>query len=181
MFQYFNFNFNELNKKENSTRFIFIGALLLILGIFSLLYKNLGIKIVSWSLGVALLCLAYLNLKNINELKRYASKEEIAPIKRNQTILLIVIALLFLFPKGIQSFISSILGIYLVASQVLRIIKRKDNPYYKLGLWNVLEFIFGLILIGSPLFLSKFISSIISFLIIAMGLYLFSLGNRLRG
>ena len=74
MIQFFNFNFEWLNKKENAYKFIFIGISLIVLGTISLIYKRLGIKIVSWTLGVCLLFLAYFNLKNINELSRYASK-----------------------------------------------------------------------------------------------------------
>lgn len=180
MFQFFNINFNGVNKKENATKFIVLGLVLIILGTLSLLYKNLGIKIVSWLLGLSLLFIAYLNLKNINELSRYASKEELKPYKRNQAIVLSFVVLLFIFPTKIQGFISSIVGMYLVISQLLKITSSKNNPYFKFGLSNIFIFLLGIILIISPLFLSKFISSIMSFIVIIIGLNLFNIGNRLR-
>lgn len=180
MFQFFNINLDTLYKKENSTKFIVFGFTLMILGILSLLYKGLGIKLVSWILGLSLLFIAYLNLKNINELARYTPKEELKPYKRNQTILLILVVLLFLFPSKIQGFISSVIGAYLVVNQILKIVASKNNPYFSFGLWNIIVFVFGITLIVSPLFLSRFISSILSFIVIIIGLNLFAIGNKLR-
>ena len=180
MFQFFNINFDGLNKKENATKFISIGLILIVLGTLSLLYKSLGIRIVSWLLSLSLLFIAYLNLKNINELARYESKEELKPYKRNQAILLLFVVLLFLFPTKIQGFISSIIGAYLVVNQLLKVIASKNNPYIRFGLSNILIFLFGITLIMSPLFLSKFISSIMSFIVIIIGVNLFAIGNRLR-
>ena len=180
MFQFFNINFDGVNKKENATKCISIGLVLIVLGTLSLLYKNLGIKIVSWLLGLSLLFIAYLNLKNINELSRYASKEELKPHKRNQAIILFFVVLLFIFPTKIQGFISSVIGAYLVVNQLLKIAASKNNPYFRFGLSNIFAFLFGITLIISPLFLSKFISSIMSFIVIIIGLNLFTMGNRLR-
>lgn len=180
MFQFFNINLYGLNKKENANKFISIGLVLIVLGTLSLLYKSLGIKIVSWLLGLSLLFIAYLNLKNINELSRYESKETLKPYKRNQAVLLLFVVLLFLFPTKIQGFISSIIGAYLVVNQLLKIAASKNNPYFRLGLSNILIFLFGITLIISPLFLSKFISSIMSFIVIIIGLNLFAIGNRIR-
>lgn len=64
-----NFNFNNFNQKENANNFIMMGILLLLIGTLSLLFKNLGIKVLSFGLGAVCLFLAYLNLKTINELK----------------------------------------------------------------------------------------------------------------
>lgn len=180
MFQIFNFNFTSLNKKENASKFTIIGSILLILGVLSFFNKTIGIKLISWALGIILLFIAYLNLKNINELKRYASKEEIAPHQRMQIFLLVGVVLLFLFPQKIQGFISSIFGIYLVTNQLIKIVNSKSNPYYRFGFWNIVEFIIGLTLIVSPLFLSRFIASILSVVIISIGLYLISTGSRLK-
>ncbi|QJA08910.1 hypothetical protein HF520_08085 [Romboutsia sp. CE17] len=180
MFQFFSFNLDGLNKKENAGRFISLGLVLIILGTLSLIYKGLGIKLVSWLLGLSLLFIAYLNLKNINELARYTPKEELKPYKRNQAVLLVVIVLLFLFPTKIQSMISLVLGVYLVVSQLLKITASKNDPYFRFGLLNILIFLFGLTLIISPLFLSRFISSIMSLIVIVIGLNLFATGNRLR-
>ena len=167
MFQFFNINFDGVNKKENATKFISIGLVLIVLGTLSLL-------------GLSLLFIAYLNLKNINELSRYASKEELKPHKRNQAIILFFVVLLFIFPTKIQGFISSVIGAYLVVNQLLKIAASKNNPYFRFGLSNIFAFLFGITLIISPLFLSKFISSIMSFIVIIIGLNLFTMGNRLR-
>ena len=157
-----------------------MGILFLALGALSFLYKGIGIKIVSWTLAIALLFASYLNLKNINELRRYAHKNEIYPFMRIQFVLLFGAILLILFPNKIQVLISSILGIYFIFSQLLRILKSKNNPYYKLGSWNILELIFGFILILSPFFLSRFIASIFSLLIVLLGFHLLSTGKRLK-
>lgn len=180
MFQIFNINFNNYYKKENSSKFILVGILLLAFGVLSFLYKSLGIKIIAWSFATLLLFMAYLNLKEINELKRYAPKNEITPFTRIQIILLISSTLLFLFPSKIQSFISFVIGIYLVVSKLSEILNNKNNPYYRLNFFGVLKLILGFILIFSPLFLSKFIASILSLLVILLGINLLSVGNRLK-
>ncbi|WP_042273026.1 DUF308 domain-containing protein [Faecalimicrobium dakarense] len=180
MFQIFNINFDNMFKKENSTKFVLMGVLLLGLGAFSFFNKHIGIKITSMALSIVLLFFAYLNLKNINELRRYASKEEIRPFTNLQIILLVSAVILFLFPEKIQVLISSIAGAYIIFSQVKRIIINKNNPYYRFGAFNILTLLFGFTLILSPLFLSRFIVSILSILIMLIGSYLISMGNRLK-
>lgn len=180
MFQFFSFNFDSLSKKENATKFLLIGYLLVLLGFFSFIYKGSAIKFVSWTLAIALLFLAYFNLKNINELRRYASKDEITPYTRSQTIILIASLLLFIFPVKIQSLISFAGGLYIIFSQLAKIISNKNNPYYTFGLGSIIMLILGLTLVLSPLFLSKFIVSIFSIIIILIGIKLISTGNRFR-
>lgn len=180
MFSMFNINFNSIYKKENSAKFTVIGILLLALGFISFFYKGIGIKLVSWSLGVVLLFLAYLNLKNINELRRYAPKNEIAPFTRLQFIILFIAILLFIFPQRIQGLISSLFGAYLIINQIIKILKVRNNPYYKFGAVDVFMLLFGFTLVFSPLFLSKFIASMLSLLIILIGSYLLSTGNKLK-
>lgn len=180
MFKMFNINFDSVYKKENSTKFTVMGIILLALGVISFFYKGIGIKIVSWSLSIALLFLAYLNLKNINELKRYASKSEISPFTRIQFVLLVSALLLFLFPQKIQGLISSLIGLYLIISQVSQLIKQRSNPYFKFGFSSIFSLILGFTLVFSPLFLSNFIASLLSILIILIGAYLLSTGNKLK-
>ena len=180
MFQIFNLNVDSFYKKENSSKFILTGILFLALGILSFLYKGLGVKIVSWTLAIVLLFLAYLNLKNINELKRYAPKNEITPFTRIQFLLLIAVFLLLLFPNKIQGLISSIFGLYFLFSQFMKIIRQKNNPYYRFTIWNLLGLILGFTLVFSPFFLSNFIASILSLLIILLGANLLSTGNKLK-
>ncbi|MGL4913936.1 MAG: DUF308 domain-containing protein [Romboutsia sp.] len=180
MFQIFNLNVDNFYRKENSSKFILMGILFLALGVLAFLYKGLGVKIVSWTLAIALLFLAYLNLKNINELKRYAPKNEIAPFIRIQFLLFIGAFLLFLFPNKIQGLISSVFGLYFLFSQFTKILKGRNNPYYRFSIWNLLGLILGFTLIFSPFFLSNFIASILSLLIILLGANLLSIGNKIK-
>lgn len=78
-FMYINFNidFNNFNKKENVIKFMLMGVLFIILGLLCFIFKILGIKLIFWIFGIVFLFFVYLNLKNINELKRYVIKEEI--------------------------------------------------------------------------------------------------------
>ncbi len=57
-----------------------MGVLLIILGLLCLTFKTLGIKLISWTFGIALLFFAYLNLKNINELKDMLLKKKLNPL-----------------------------------------------------------------------------------------------------
>lgn len=180
MFQFFSFNFDSLNKKENATKFLVIGYLLVVLGFFSFIYKGSAIKFVSLTLAIALLFIAYFNLKNINELRRYASKEEIAPYTRSQTIILIAALLLFLFPVKIQSLISFAGGCIIIYSQLTKIISNNNNSYYRFSFGSILMLILGLTLILSPLFLSRIIVSIFSLIIVLIGFQLISTGNRFK-
>ncbi|WP_227839556.1 DUF308 domain-containing protein [Clostridioides sp. ZZV15-6597] len=180
MYTNFNINFDNFNKKENATKFMIMGVLLVILGFLCLTFKTLGIKLISWTFGVALLFFAYLNLKNINELKRYATKEEIKPSTNVQWILIVTCILLFVFPQKIQSIFSLLLGFYLIFNQLVVFVNSKNNPYSKFTTWNIVKTLFGICLILSPLFLSRFIVLIMSFFIILFGLALFFSGNKSR-
>ncbi|WP_394861896.1 DUF308 domain-containing protein [Paraclostridium bifermentans] len=175
-----NFNFNNFNQKENANNFIMMGILLLLIGTLSLLFKNLGIKVLSFGLGAVCLFLAYLNLKTINELKRYESKETLKPYKNREIILIIVALLFFIFPQQIQGFFSSILGAYLLVTQIIAFFNSRKNPYVKFNGFNGFLLICGLILILSPLFLSGFIATFLSLIFVLIGFQLLSTGNKLK-
>ncbi|MFR3072614.1 MAG: DUF308 domain-containing protein [Paeniclostridium sp.] len=175
-----NFSFNSFNKKENANNFIILGIILLVVGTISLLFRGVGIKLLSFGLGAITLFLAYLNLKTINELKRYESKENIKPYIDKQIILLIVAILFFVFPQKVQGFFSSILGAFLVVNQLMLLIKGKNNPYIKFNGFNGFLLICGLLLIVSPLFLSGFIATFLSLILVLIGFQLLSIGNRLK-
>lgn len=172
-----NFNFNNFNQKENANNFIIMGILLLLIGTLSLLFKNLGIKVLSFGLGAVCLFLAYLNLKTINELKRYESKETLKPYKNRELILIVVALLFFIFPQQIQGFFSSILGAYLLVTQIIAFFNSRKNPCIK---FNGFLLICGLILILSPLFLSGFIATFLSLIFVLIGFQLLSTGNKLK-
>lgn len=180
MFQIFNINFHNILKKENSIKFTVMGILLILLGIFSFLNKYLGIKVISIALGLTSMFFVYLNFKNINELKRYASKKEIRPFINLQIVLLTSALLLFLFPEKTHVLISCIAGAYIIIYQIKKLISNKNNPYYRLRFFNVIVLLFGFTLILSPLLLSRFIVSILSSLIIFVGSCLIFIGNKFR-
>lgn len=179
MFQIFNINLSNFYKKENSSKFTIIGICLIIIGIFSFLYKNVGITLVSYTFSALLLFLAYLNLKNINELKRYANKNDIMNLIYFQFILIPLAILLIIFPNKIQIFISSIFGVYIILSQLFKLLKNKMHSYYKSNL-SIFKIIIGLILMFSPLFLSKFIASILSLILFLFGVCFYLVGKKLK-
>ncbi|GAA0712322.1 DUF308 domain-containing protein [Paraclostridium ghonii] len=175
-----NFNFNNFNQKKNANNFIMSGVLLLIVGTISLLFRNLGIKLLSFGLGAICLFLAYLNLKTINELKRYESKQTIRPYINIQVLLIVVAILFFLFPQKIQGFFSSIFGAYLLVNQIMIFFNSRKNPYLRFNGFNGFLLICGLILILSPLFLSGFIAIFLSLILVLIGFQLLSTGNKLK-
>ena len=175
-----NINFNSFNKKENANNFIILGILFLLVGTLSLIFKNLGIKLLSFGLGAICLYLAYLNLKVINELRRYETKDRIRPYTNRQIILIIVALLFFIFPTVIQGFFSSILGAYLLVIQIITFINSRKSPYVSFNGFNGFLLICGLILIMSPLFLSGFIATFVSLIFVLIGFQLLSTGNNLR-
>ena len=178
MFNYF--KFVDFNKKENANKFILVGALLLVLGTISLLFRNVGITLVSFSIGLICLVLAYFNLKTINELRRYETKTVIRPYIIRQSMLIIAALIFFIFPQQIQGLLSSIAGAFLVVNQILTLISSRKNPYKSFTVFNGFLLVVGLALILSPLFLSSFIASFIAFILIMIGFSLLSTGNKLK-
>lgn len=178
MYNYF--KFVDFNKKENSSKFIFTGALLLVLGTISLLFRHIGIKLVSFSIGFICLVLAYFNLKTINELRRYESKEIIKPYMFRQSILIVSTILFFVFPEQVQGFFSSIAGAFIVMNQVMKLIATRKNPYQTFTVFNGFLLIVGIVLILSPLFLSSFIATFIAMILVLIGFNLVSTGNKLK-
>lgn len=177
---YNNFRFVDFSKKENAGKFILIGTLLLVLGTISLLFRHIGIKIVSFTIGLVCLILAYFNLKTINELRRYETKNVLKPYKIKQSILIMVAILFFVFPEQIQGFFSSIAGAFLVMNQIMRLIASKKNPHQSFTNFNGFLLIIGLVLILSPLFLSSFIATFTSLILVLIGFQLLSTGNKLK-
>ncbi len=178
LFNYF--KFIDFNKKENAKKFTLVGALLLVLGSISLLFRHVGITLVSFSIGLICLVLAYFNLKTINELRRYETKAAIRPYIIRQSILIIGALLFFIFPQQIQGLLSSIVGAFLVVNQVIKLISTKKNPYQSFTVFNGFLLMLGLALILSPLFLSSFIASFIALILVAIGFSLLSTGNKLK-
>lgn len=178
MYNYF--KFVDFNKKENANKFILIGTLLLVLGTLSILFRHIGITLVSFSIGLICLILAYFNLKTINELRRYEAKDVIRPYVIRQSVLLVAAILFFIFPQQIQGFLSSIVGAFLVVNQITKFIYTRKNPYQSFTVFNGFLLIVGLALIFSPLFLSSFIASFVALILIIIGFILLSNGNKLK-
>lgn len=178
MYNYF--KFVDFSKKENASKFILIGSLLLVLGTISLLFRHVGIKLVSFSIGLICLVLAYLNLKTINELKRYESKDVIRPYMFRQILLIIASLLFFIFPQQVQGFFSAIAGAFLVMNQIIKLISSRKKPYQSFTVFNGFLLIIGLVLILSPLFLSSFIATFIAIILVFIGFNLVSNGNKLK-
>lgn len=57
-----------------------MGVLLIILGLLCLTFKTLGIKLISWTFGIALFILCIFKFKNINELKDMLLKKKLNPL-----------------------------------------------------------------------------------------------------
>lgn len=75
---------------------------------------------------------------------------------------------------------SIVLGILLLSIQIKKYLdyKRHMLPYY--GLTDLVKLLVGLMLIMSPLFLSKFIVGILSFIAILVGVYFISIGIKIE-
>ncbi len=173
-------NFNDFNKKENANKFVVFGFIMLCLGFASFIFKDMGVRIISYSVAILFLFFAYLNGMNINDRRRYQLSTEIKPYLILEGVLITVSILFFVFPTKIQEISSVIIGSSMLISNVRNYISNKDNPYYTIGFSKILSFIFSLVLIFSPLFLTKFLLSIFSFVIITIGINLFSFGMKMR-
>lgn len=176
----FNFKFVGLNKKEDATKSLVLGVILLAVGVFCLLSNTLGVKLISYAIGAILLIFAYFNLKNINERSRYQSKQEIRPYTNIQWILLICAVTLFVFPVIMPKIFSSLLGAYVLANQLILYIRNKNNPNFVFGNMSIFLMICGVILIVSPLFLANLIAKVLALGIVLFSFYLISNYNSLR-
>lgn len=173
-------NFEDFHKRENGNKFMIAGGILTGLSLFSYFSQNLSVKIISYSVAFLFLFFAYLNFENIRERKRYQSKMEIIPYIFFEGMLIIVASLFLFFPTKIQEVFSIIFGISILFSNIKYHILNRNNRLYRITFSRVISVIFGLILIFSPLFLSRFFLSIFSFIIGVAGLNLIFFGNKLK-
>lgn len=178
---YVNFNnFNNFDKKENANKFIMFGSLLVFLSSISFLSKDLGVSIISYTIAFLFLFFAYLNLVNINDRKRYQSKEEVRLYTLLQIFLVSMAILFIVFPTKIQAIFSTLYGVFVLYKVVVEFIKNRNNPYYRFSFFKIVSLLFGIILIISPLFLSRFIVSILSFVILIIGINMISFGRKIK-
>lgn len=176
----FYFDFNSYNKKEYANKFIISGSVLLTIGLSAFFFKNLGVRLISYGVSFLFLFLSYLNLVNINDRKRYQSKKEVRPYELMQIFLIFVAFLFLIFPEKIQGMISVFFGVFTILKVLGEFLLNKNNLYYRFNFSKIFSVITGFVLIISPLFLSKFIVSMMAFIISLIGINVLFLGTRMR-
>lgn len=177
---FFNFNLNDLYKKENSRRLIILGVILLAIGANCVSRKTMGIQVFSWGIAIAFLYGAWLCLKEVNELRRYASRKEVNKFRLIGTALLIVAILLFIFPVQVNMALSIAFGVYILWYEFVSYRRQRRYAYYNFGTWKVVKIVIGILLIVSPLFLTRFLVSILSMIAIIFGINFLTAGLGMR-
>lgn len=180
MYMFLNFNLNNLYNKKNSRKLIILGVILLAVGAYCLSRKTVGVNVFSWGIAIAFLYGAWLKLKDFNELSRYADKSKIKKARNISIILFIIALLLFIFPKYINMALSIALGAYILYYEMSRYLRNRRYSTYYFGTWNMLKIVIAVLLIVSPLFLTKFLVSILSFIAIIFGINFMTTGIKLR-
>lgn len=173
-------NFNDYHKKENYLKYILIGVLLLIAGIFCISNKIYGVRILSILIGIGLLIFDYFILKKHNELARYTEKKQLNKIKFQLISIFILALVVIIFPTYMNLLASMLLGLYLISAEIRKYFSMKNKGLIINSTGMIFKILIGVILIISPLFLSKFIISIISFIMILIGIQMITIGFRLK-
>ena len=75
--------------------------------------------------------------------------------------------------------LSILLGIYLLYKEARYFMKCRKYAGYTFGTWDIIKLILGLMLIISPLFFTKFLVSVLSFIAIVFGISFIVAGVRL--
>lgn len=177
---FLNFNLNNLYNEKNSRKLIILGVILLSVGAYCLSRKTVGVSVFSWGIGIAFLYGAWLKLKEFNELNRYADRSEVKRARNSGIILLIIALLLFMFPKHVNMALSIALGVYTLFYEVFRYLRNRKYSTYYFGAWNIIKLVIAVFLIISPLFLTKFLVGILSFISIIFGINFMTTGIKLR-
>lgn len=177
---FFNFNLNDLYTKENSRRFIILGVILLAIGANCISRKTMGIKIFSWGIAIAFLYGAWLCLKEVNQLRSYATKKEINRFRMFGIGLFVIAILLFIFPIEVNTILSIVLGAYIIGYEIAGYRKNRRYANYSFGTWNIVKIIIGILLIISPLFLTRFLVSILSIISMIFGINFLTAGLGMR-
>ena len=154
--------------KKNYKKLIILGVILLSIGFYCISRKSVGINIFSWGIALCFLYAAWLAFKEVNDLMRL----------RSLTFLVIAV-LLFIFPRQVNMLLSILLGIYLLYKEVRYFMKCRKYAGYTFGTWDIIKLILGLMLIISPLFFTKFLVSVLSFIAIVFGISFIVAGVRL--
>lgn len=92
---------------------------------------------------------------------------------------LVMSILLFVFPRQVNMILSILLGIYLLYKEIRYFLKCRNYAGYSFGTWDIIKVILGLMLIISPLFFTRFLVSVLSFIAIVFGISFIAAGVRL--
>src|SRR3712207_1782678 len=176
----FNFNLNDFYRNKDGKKIIVLGVTLLAVGIYCSTRRYMGIKIFSWGISLVFFYGAWLSLKELNQLTKYASRTEIRKQRLYLFGFLLMALLLIIFPRWINIVISVILGILLVCRQIGKYLNYRKHKISYYGAMDIIIFIVGIMMIVSPLFLSKFIVGILSAIAILFGMYFLSIGIKIE-
>ena len=141
--------------KKNYKKLIILGVILLSIGFYCISRKSVGINIFSWGIALCFLYATWLAFKEVNELNKYAVKSQVNMI------------------------LSILLGIYLLYKEIRYFLKCRNYAGYSFGTWDIIKVILGLMLIISPLFFTRFLVSVLSFIAIVFGISFIAAGVRL--
>ena len=158
--------------KKNYKKLIILGVILLSIGFYCISRKSVGINIFSWGIALCFLYATWLAFKEVNELNKYAVKSQVNMMRLRCLGFLVMSILLFVFPRQVNMILSILLGIYLLYKEI-------RYAGYSFGTWDIIKVILGLMLIISPLFFTRFLVSVLSFIAIVFGISFIAAGVRL--
>lgn len=177
---FFNFNLNGLYRKENSKKLIILGVILLAIGANCISRKTMGLRVFSWGISIVFLYGTWICLKEVNQLRSYASKRDINKFRLIGMGLLISAILLAVFPVQVNILLSVLSGVYILIYEFLSYRKNRRYAYYRVGSWRITKIVIGILLIVSPLFLTRFLVVILSMISIIFGLNFLTTGLGMR-
>lgn len=170
-----NFSPNDAKKR------ILVGLVLFAVGVYCNIKSFAGIRILAAGIGLAFFAYSWMTLKDLNQIRGYASSSEI-----NFSRVKIILSLLagichFIFPREMILILSEIAGVYLLYRAVMGIIESRRYAI-PIGFSDIFKLVVAFILIVSPFFLVRFLFKIISVVLIFIGAYaMISGGKRLGG
>ena len=165
--------------KKNYKKLIILGVILLSIGFYCISRKSVGINIFSWGIALCFLYAAWLAFKEVNDLNKYAPKNQVNLMRLRSLTFLVLAVLLFIFPRQVNMILLILLGIYLLYKEARYFMKCRKYAGYTFGTWDIIKLILGLMLIISPLFFTKFLVSVLSFIAIVFGISFIVAGVRL--
>ena len=171
--------FFDFYDRNNYKKFVVLGVILLSIGFYCIFRKSVGINILSWGLALCFLYAGWLAFKEVNELNKYAQRSQVNLMRLRFLIFLVIALLLFIFPREVNMFISITTGLFLLFRELRTYLYSKKYASYNFTLWNIIKIILAILLIISPLFFTRFLVTILSFIAIVFGINFISIGIRL--